>query len=151
MARNTNWDKSYESYTRQYLELENKGIQMKTPMLTNEQYKFVYGEVKNYPPKYSKNRYNSFKKNLPRYIAQEQREYSSAQVDRLRKAIKGGQSFLRSEKIASGVGISEAEEAFLDIKTGSTFLNQNYADLWAVIQVVFPQEEEALYYYYHGD
>ena len=135
--KKVDFDKSYESYVKQYRSRESKGIVMEQ-MLSKSEYKLTYNDLRErmitsgYAPD----------KNMPRLIATEQQTLSYRQVQYTRRYMQAAKQVTR-EAMARG----EATEGMMKILQASTStrsIYQNNKEIWAIINQMFPAYEDEI-------
>lgn len=143
MARKTDYGKSYESYRRQYEKLEQKGVPME-PMLSKEQYKYLYDDIKTYRAKMGLSR----EQNMPRAIADEQRKISASQAKYTRDYVKALQGEMK-KKLRAGGELTPQEREFLKHSTSYTSIYAKNKEYWEQIKSFaeyFAQMDDDYYY-----
>lgn len=143
MAKKIDYDKSYESYRKQYEKLEQKGIPME-PMLSREQYKYLYDDIKTYRANMGLSR----EQNMPRAIADEQRKISGSQARYTRAYVKALQEEMRKKRRAGGE-LTPQEQEFLKQSTSYTSIYAKNKEYWEQIKgfsEYFAQLDSDYYY-----
>lgn len=143
MARKTDYDKSYESYRRQYEKTSEKGVPL-DPMLSKEQYKYVYDDIKTHRARMGLKR----EQNMPRAIVDEQRQVTASQARYTRAYVKALQEEM-IKKRKQGGELTPQEQEFLRQSTSYSNIYAHNKGLWESIKgfaAYFAQVDDDYYY-----
>lgn len=135
--KKVDFDKSYESYVKQYRNRESKGIVMEQ-MLSKSEYKRTYNDLRERMISSG----NAPDKNMPRLIATEQQTLSYRQVQYTRRYMQAAKQVAR-EAVERGEGTEEMKK-ILKTSTSTRSIYQNNKDIWAVMSLMFPSYEDEI-------
>lgn len=135
--KKVDFDKSYESYVKQYRNRESKGIVMEQ-MLSKSEYKRTYNDLRERMISSG----NAPDKNMPRLIATEQQTLSYRQVQYTRRYLQAAKQLAR-EAVERGEGTEEMKK-ILKTSTSTRSIYQNNKDIWAVMSLMFPSYEDEI-------
>lgn len=135
--KKVDFDKSYESYVKQYRNRESKGIVMEQ-MLSKSEYKTTYNDLRERMISSG----NAPDKNMPRLIATEQQTLSYRQVQYTRRYMQAAKQIAR-EAAARGEATEEMTR-ILQTSTSTRSIYQNNRDIWAVMNLMFPSYEDEI-------
>lgn len=135
--KKVDFDKSYESYVKQYRNRESKGIVMEQ-MLSKSEYKRTYNDLRERMISSG----NAPDKNMPRLIATEQQTLSYRQVQYTRRYLQAAKQLAR-EAVGRGEGTEEMKK-ILKTSTSTRSIYQNNKEIWAVMSLMFPSYEDEI-------
>lgn len=135
--KKVDFDKSYESYVKQYRNRESKGIVMEQ-MLSKSEYKRTYNDLRERMISSG----NAPDKNMPRLIATEQQTLSYRQVQYTRRYMQAAKQVAR-EAVERGEGTEEMKK-ILKTSTSTRSIYQNNKEIWALMNPMFPNYEDRI-------
>ena len=135
--KKVDFDKSYESYVKQYRNRESKGIVMEQ-MLSKSEYKMTYNDLRERMISSG----NAPDKNMPRLIATEQQTLSYRQVQYTRRYLQAAKQLAR-EAVERGEGTEEMKK-ILKTSTSTRSIYQNNKAIWALMDPMFPNYEDRI-------